>query len=145
MAQTSELESDTRTKSEPSAAAVASTPATTAPASAPEPTTSENDAKRAAQSHALAVDASFKRYGIDRWGRDFLTSNSQGHLVFSAPGCPTVDLHVLSLELARRGIRTPYVVRFPTMIERQMETLKSAFARRSPITTTRARTSACTR
>lgn len=136
MAQTSDVESDTRTKSEASAAAAAVPP--TAPATVPptapatpasDATTSENDAKRAAQSHALAVDASFKRYGIDRWGRDFLTSNSQGHLVFSAPGCPSVDLHVLSLELARRGIRTPYVVRFPTMIERQMETLKSAFAK----------------
>jgi len=85
--------------------------------------------KRAAQSHALAVDASFKRYGLDRWGKDFLRSNEHGHLVFTAPNCPPVDLHALSVELARRGIRTPYVIRFPTMIEKQMDTLKSAFAK----------------
>ena len=135
MAQTSEAESDTRTKSEPAAATSAAAPPaiptpTSSSAGAPtEPTASENEAKRTAQSLALALDASFKRYGIDRWGRDFLKSNEQGHLVFTAPNCPPVDLHVLSLELARRGIRTPYVVRFPTMIERQMETLKSAFAK----------------
>lgn len=135
MAQTSEAESDTRTKSEPAAATSAAaapaipTPASSSAGAPTEPTASENEAKRAAQSHALALDASFKRYGIDRWGRDFLKSNEQGHLVFTAPNCPPVDLHVLSLELARRGIRTPYVVRFPTMIERQMETLKSAFAK----------------
>lgn len=94
------------------------------------PSISEVEAsKRSAQAHALAVDASFKRYGINRWGSYFLRAGEQGHLVFVAPNSPPVDLHALSLELHRRGIRTPYVVRFPTMIENQMHLLKEAFAK----------------
>jgi len=108
-------------------AAVSSAVSSAAPlASSATGPASEAEVKRAA-AHALAVEGSFKRYGIDRWGRDFLRTNEHGQLVFTAPGCPPVDLHTLSIELARRGIRTPYVVRFPTMIERQMETLKNAF------------------
>ncbi|HEY8378786.1 MAG TPA: biosynthetic arginine decarboxylase, partial [Nannocystis sp.] len=94
------------------------------------PTGGEVDAsKRSAQAHALAVDASFKRYGINRWGSQFLRAGDQGQLVFVAPNAPPVDLHALSVELHRRGIRTPYVVRFPTMIENQMHLLKEAFAK----------------
>lgn len=92
------------------------------------PAASEPDAgKRSAQALALAVEGSFKRYGVDRWGRDFVRGNEQGHLVFTAPNSPAVDLYALSQELARRGIRTPYVIRFPTMIENQMGKLKEAF------------------
>jgi arginine decarboxylase len=120
----------TRTASTPNPAAPTTTtapPVAAPPAAAPpgEPGP-ESEVKRAA-AHALAVEGSFKRYGIDRWGRDFLRTNEHGHLVFTPPGCPVVDLHVLSIELARRGIRTPYVVRFPTMIENQMSKLKEAF------------------
>ncbi len=86
-----------------------------------------SDANKRSAAQALAVDASFKRYGIDRWGRDFIRAGDQGQLVFTAPNSPPVDLHALSQELARRGIRTPYVVRFPTMIENQMSGLKDAF------------------
>ncbi len=130
-----EAKSEARSKSEgadvlpPSTGVVpGSTPGTNLPAFEAAGAAVEAD-KRAAQSHALAVDASFKRYGLDRWGKDFLRSNEHGHLVFTAPNCPPVDLHALSVELARRGIRTPYVIRFPTMIEKQMDTLKSAFAK----------------
>lgn len=85
--------------------------------------------KRSAQAQALAVDASFKRYGIDRWGREFLRATEKGQLEFVAPNSPPVDLYALSIELARRGIRTPYVIRFPTMIEQQMGRLKDAFGK----------------
>ena len=111
MAQTTEAE-----LARPAAASV-DTPAASEP----------SDANKRSAAQALAVDASFKRYGIDRWGRDFVRANEQGQLVFSAPNSPPVDLHALSQELARRGIRTPYVVRFPTMIENQMRQLKEAF------------------
>jgi len=92
-----------------------------------EVTASESEAGKRSAAQALAVEGSFKRYGVDRWGRDFVRGNEQGHLVFTAPGSPPVDLYALSQELARRGIRTPYVIRFPTMIENQMGRLKEAF------------------
>ncbi len=70
---------------------------------------------------------SFKRYGVERWGKDFLHANADGHLCFRAPGFPTVDLHALSVALEKRGIHSPYVVRFPTMIERQLGRIRDAF------------------
>src|SRR5690606_4928024 len=85
--------------------------------------------KRSAQAHALAVESSFKRYGINRWGAAFIRATDEGHLVFEAPNSPPVDLFMLSEELRQRGIHTPYVVRFPTMIENQMSLLKEAFAK----------------
>ncbi len=89
----------------------------------------DNRSGRARKSLYNALEGSFKRYGIDRWGRTFLGANDQGHLIFRAPGVPEVDLHNLSCELKRRGIRTPFVVRFPTMITRQMQVLRAAFDR----------------
>ncbi|MFY0536950.1 biosynthetic arginine decarboxylase [Nannocystis pusilla] len=101
-----------------------------APVAVEVPAGVEPDAsKRSAQAQALAVETSFKRYGINRWGSAFIRASNEGHLVFAAPNSPAVDLYALSQELARRGIRTPYVVRFPTMIENQMGTLKDGFAK----------------
>ena len=98
----------------------------------PSPATAEDEAAagaapRPTKAHLYAIEHSFKRYGINRWGRTFLEANEHGHLVFKAPASPPVDLHALTMELRRRGIRTPYVIRFPTMIEAQMKTLRDAF------------------
>jgi len=76
-----------------------------------------------------SIQGSFKRYGIERWGKDFLHANQEGHLCFQAPGFPTVNLHELSVALERRGIHSPYVVRFPTMIEGQLKRIRDAFQR----------------
>ncbi len=76
-----------------------------------------------------AMEVSLKRYGVDRWGEEFLTVNPQGHLVYRAPKLAPVDLHAVAERLEARGIRTPFVVRFPTMIEGQMRRLQHAFAR----------------
>ena len=74
-----------------------------------------------------ALENSLKRYGVDKWGADFLTVNGQGRLVFRAPGLPSVDLQRLALLLRERGVHTPVVVRFPTMIEAAMQRLHGAF------------------
>ncbi|MCA9655246.1 MAG: biosynthetic arginine decarboxylase [Myxococcales bacterium] len=76
-----------------------------------------------------AMEVSLKRYGVDRWGEEFLTVNDQGHLVYRAPGVPPVDMHRLAEHLETRGIRTPFVVRFPTVVQGQMRRLKNAFAK----------------
>jgi arginine decarboxylase len=77
--------------------------------------------------NAFALANSIKRYGMDRWGRDFVSVNTEGHLTFRAPGCNEVDLQALAELLDRRGISSPFVVRFPTMIEAQMRRLHDAF------------------
>lgn len=74
-----------------------------------------------------AISSSRKRYGIDRWGRHFVNINAQGHLIFQAPQRGDVDLHELAELLAARGMSTPFVVRFPTMIEAQMQALHESF------------------
>ncbi len=84
---------------------------------------------RTEDARALALAHSLKRYGADRWGRDFLTVNEQGHLVFDTGDDLSVDLHELATALDRRGIKTPFVVRFPHMIERQMHSLCDAFGK----------------
>ncbi|PRP95820.1 Biosynthetic arginine decarboxylase [Enhygromyxa salina] len=76
-----------------------------------------------------ALENSLKRYGADKWGRGFLTVNSLGHLGFVAPGLPELDLHELVLRLRERGIHTPVVVRFPSMVQRAMQRLHEAFLR----------------
>lgn len=91
----------------------------------------EANAGREHKSHKLVVGNTLNRYGIHRWGSNFLQINEVGHLCFQAPNCPLVDLQKLSEELGRRGIRTPYILRFPTMITNQMRMLKEAFAKAS--------------
>src|SRR5690349_17354454 len=77
--------------------------------------------------NAYAMENSLKRYGVDRWGAEIVGVNDAGHLLFRAPKLPPVDLHEMALFLEKRGIRTPFVARFPTMIHGQMERLKKAF------------------
>ena len=81
----------------------------------------------AAASNTFQMENSLKRYGVDRWGEDFVTVNELGHLVFRAPRLPPVDLQALAENLEARGIRTPFVVRFPTMIQGRLERLRAAF------------------
>ncbi len=75
----------------------------------------------------FARDNSLRAYGVDKWGREFLHANDQGHLIYSAPDGVPVDLQVLADTLGKRGILTPFVVRFPAMIEHQMGRLHRAF------------------
>ncbi len=77
--------------------------------------------------NAYAMENSLKRYGVDRWGAEIVGVNDSGHLVFRAPSLPPIDLHEMAIFLEKRGIRTPFVARFPTMIHGQMERLKRAF------------------
>ena len=77
----------------------------------------------------FVMENSLKRYGVERWGEEFLGVNDEGHITFNAPGVPGVDLHQLAEFLEGRGIRPPFVVRFPTMIQARMQRLKDAFAK----------------
>ena len=75
-----------------------------------------------------ACKASLDQYGVDQWGRDFLRGTASGTLEFCAPGVAPVDLHRLAVALDARGIRPPFVVRFPTMIHERMQRLARTFA-----------------
>jgi len=75
----------------------------------------------------FVMENSLKRYGVERWGEEFLGVNDDGNLVFRAPGLPPVDLYNLSRFLESKGIRPPYVIRFPSMINERLHRLRNAF------------------
>lgn len=75
----------------------------------------------------FVMENSLRRYGVERWGEEFVGVNALGHLTFRAPGLPPVDLQALSMFLGARGIRAPFVLRFPSMIGERMRRLASAF------------------
>lgn len=75
----------------------------------------------------FVMENSLKRYGVERWGEEFLGVNDDGHLTFSAPGLPPVDLHRLARFLESKGVRPPYVIRFPSMIGERLLRLRNAF------------------
>ena len=74
-----------------------------------------------------AKKKSLSLYGADRWGAEFLSVNDEGHLSMKAPGLPQVDLHAVAELLRENGYPAPIVVRFPSMVERKMSALSSAF------------------
>lgn len=92
-----------------------------------DPVESRPDPNEARAFKSWALENSLKRYGLDKWGQGFLVVNGDGHLVFRAPSLPDVDLHKVAMILRARGIHTPVVVRFPTMIEAAMKRLHDAF------------------
>ncbi|MEM6996205.1 MAG: biosynthetic arginine decarboxylase [Myxococcota bacterium] len=81
-----------------------------------------------AAGNPYAMENSLKRYGVDRWGADFVGVNEAGHLLFRAPGLPPVDLQAVTRCLAAQGIAAPFVLRFPTMIAGRLRRLRDAFA-----------------
>ena len=77
----------------------------------------------------FVMENSLRRYGVERWGEEFLGVSEQGHLTFRAPGLPPVDLHALAVHLEGQGIRPPFVVRFPSMIAERLARLSRAFSK----------------
>ena len=63
------------------------------------------------------------------WGEGFVNVNDAGHLeIITNPAARhNVDLHELVTLLQQRGVRPPVLVRFPQLIDRQLETLHRAF------------------
>lgn len=76
-----------------------------------------------------ALENSLKRYGVDKWGQGFIAVNGEGRLTFKAPNLPEVDLQKLALLLREKGVHSPFVVRFPSMIVASMARLHDAFVK----------------
>ena len=75
----------------------------------------------------FVMENSLKRYGVERWGQEFVGVNPAGHLTFEAPKLPPVDLHALAETLEGAGVNPPFIVRFPSMIEARIGRLRAAF------------------
>ena len=76
----------------------------------------------------LALGAE-KPFAWRSWGEGFVNINDAGHLeIITDPAARhNVDLHGLVTLLQQQGIHPPVLVRFPQLIDRQLETLHRAF------------------
>jgi arginine decarboxylase len=68
-------------------------------------------------------------YGLDGWGNGYLAIRDDGHLVVTPKREASEGASVLEVvqELAARGVRTPVLLRFPQLLEAQVERLCGAF------------------
>lgn len=68
-------------------------------------------------------------YGIRNWGSEYFTVNVHGEVVcaFGPSASQITPLKTIVDQLAERGVSTPVVLRFPQIIEHQLERLTTAF------------------
>jgi arginine decarboxylase len=83
------------------------------------------------RSDRFTIDDAAELYGIDRWGGGYLAVGPDGHLRVTPTreAARAIDVPRMVRELARRGIRTPVLLRFPQLLQAQVETLANAFRR----------------
>ncbi|MBM4251454.1 MAG: biosynthetic arginine decarboxylase [Deltaproteobacteria bacterium] len=68
-------------------------------------------------------------YGIDEWGAGYFGINDEGHVVSHPTGEEhlSVSLPEVIAKLKSQGIHTPLILRFPQIVECQLERMHSAF------------------
>ena len=79
----------------------------------------------------FTIDDAVELYGLDGWGDGYLRIGDNGHLLVT----PTrdrshaIDVPRVLQEVARRGVKTPVLLRFPQLLEAQLAKLQGAFDR----------------
>ena len=78
----------------------------------------------------FTVEHAAELYGLDGWSNSYVSIARDGHLIMSPGRNPEhgIDVYEVVRELAARGIRTPVLLRFPQVLQAQVEQLCSAFA-----------------
>ncbi|MFN7961127.1 MAG: biosynthetic arginine decarboxylase [Thermoanaerobaculia bacterium] len=78
-----------------------------------------------------AVADSIELYGINAWGREFVTADKDGHLAIlpNGPGGPSIDLKALVDEVRERGIGLPLLIRFSDLLRSRIASINEAFRR----------------
>ena len=68
-------------------------------------------------------------YGIDDWGAGYFGIDDEGHVVSHPTGEEhlSVSLPEVIAKLKKQGMHTPVILRFPQIIEGQLERMHSAF------------------
>ncbi len=67
-------------------------------------------------------------YGVDRWGNGYFGVNAAGHLVVRPErGEKGIDLMEAVRELEAQGLPAPLLLRFPQILDKQLELLNEAF------------------
>jgi len=79
----------------------------------------------------FTIDDAVELYGLDGWGDGYLRVGDDGHLLVT----PTrdrsraIDVPWVVGEVARRGVKSPVLLRFPQLLEAQVAKLQEAFNR----------------
>ncbi len=77
-----------------------------------------------------AIEQTLETYGIENWGAGYFSINRKGNLVVhpsESDSSSAADLKEIIDDLARRGIHTPVLLRFPQLITAQIRKLQRAF------------------
>jgi arginine decarboxylase len=78
----------------------------------------------------FTTDDAANVYGLDGWGNGYLAVGEDGHLLVTPTRDPSRAIDVLRTleDLSRRGLKTPLLLRFPQLLEGQVNELATAFA-----------------
>jgi arginine decarboxylase len=70
-------------------------------------------------------------YGIDSWGGGYFRVSEEGHLIVTPTGDESRSIELLKEveDLARKGVTTPLLLRFPQLLEMQVKALCNSFRR----------------
>lgn len=76
-----------------------------------------------------AIEQTLETYGIENWGAGYFGINRKGNLVVhpSENDDRAADVKEIIDDLARRGVTTPVLLRFPQLIAAQVRKLQRAF------------------
>jgi arginine decarboxylase len=78
----------------------------------------------------FTTDDAINVYGLDGWGNGYLAIGEDGHLLVTPQRDPARALDVFRVveDLAKRGVKTPLLLRFPQLLEGQVGELSQSFA-----------------
>ena len=70
-------------------------------------------------------------YNVAGWGSGYFRINDAGHMEVTpgGPAGPSVDMHDLVLDLQRRGLDLPILMRFPDILDSRVRALFGCFDR----------------
>ncbi|HEX8491860.1 MAG TPA: biosynthetic arginine decarboxylase [Pyrinomonadaceae bacterium] len=76
-----------------------------------------------------AIEQTLETYGIENWGAGYFDINRKGNLIVhpSENDARAADVKEIIDDLARRGINTPILLRFPQLVASQVRKLQRAF------------------
>jgi arginine decarboxylase len=76
-----------------------------------------------------SIEQTLETYGIENWGANYFGINRKGHLIVHPSDSEgrAADLKEIIDDLARRGVTTPVLLRFPQLIASQVRKLQRAF------------------
>jgi arginine decarboxylase len=74
------------------------------------------------------IEDSAELYNINGWGVDYFSINDDGHIIVTPKkGCVSVDLKDLIDELSLRDVSTPMLIRFPDILDNQIDIISQCF------------------